>query len=107
MMRECGALIVHAHPFRESSYIDHIRLFPRQCDGVEVVNAARTAFENEMAEKYADHYGLLKLAGSDNHRGPNQKKLAGICCEEPICSEADFIERVRAGKTQIFTTVLD
>ena len=107
LMRECGALVVQAHPFREAGYIDHIRLFPRQCDGVEVVNATRSDFQNEMAEKFADHYGLLKLAGSDNHRGPNQKKQAGICCEEPICSVADFIERVKAGKTQIFTAEQD
>ena len=107
LMRECGALIVQAHPFREAAYIDHIRLFPRQCDGVEVANATRSDFQNEMAEKYADHYGLLKLAGSDNHRGPNQKKLAGICCDEPITGVADFIEKVKAEKTRIFTTVLD
>ena len=47
---EHGALVIHAHPFREAGYIDHIRLFPRCVQGVEIYNACRTDFENEMAE---------------------------------------------------------
>ena len=79
-----GALIIQAHPYREASYIDHIRLFPRHVHGVEIVNACRTEKENRMAEIYAENYSLLKFAGSDNHSGANQRKLAGMCCEEPI-----------------------
>ena len=37
---EHGALVIHAHPFREAGYIDHIRLFPRSVHGVEVMNAS-------------------------------------------------------------------
>ena len=102
MMSE-GALVVHAHPFREANYIDHIRLFPRGVEGVEVLNAERTDFENKMADLYADSYGFLKTAGSDNHVGRNAKRLAGLECEDAVESVEDFIKKVRAGKMSIFT----
>ncbi len=97
LMSEAGALIVHAHPFRESWYIDHIRLFPRKVHGVEVYNACRTDFENEIAEKYAENYGLLKFAGSDNHHGYKQSVFGGMCSATPIVDEQDFISRARNG----------
>lgn len=99
-----GALVIQAHPFRDSSYIDHIRLFPRCVDGVEILNASRPPFENEMAELYAKKYGFSCLtAGSDNHRAGDCPLLAGMECEAPIESVADFISRVRAGTMHIFT----
>ena len=104
-LMDSGALVIQAHPFREAHYIDHIRLFPRQIHGVEVMNANRTEAENALAKLYAAHYGLLETAGSDNHVGPNQKKLAGICCETPICSVEDFIHRVKNQQIEIFTAV--
>ena len=102
-LRENGAFIIHAHPFREARYIDHIRLFPRGIDGVEVINANRTDFENRMARIYAENYGFLESAGSDNHTARVQKMLAGVCSDEPINSEADFIEFVKQGKFKIFS----
>lgn len=105
LMRESGALIIQAHPFREASYISHIRLFPRKIDGVEIINANRTDEENAMAKLYADHYSLIHFAGSDNHTASKQKKLAGMCFEKPIESMEDFINKVKNGKAQIFTMV--
>lgn len=100
---ESGALVIQAHPFREAAYIDHIRLFPRQIHGVEVTNACRKDSENRLAEIYAEHYGLLKIAGTDNHLGPRQKKLAGVSFETPIESEADFVRRILRGEGELFT----
>ncbi len=102
-----GALVVHAHPFREASYIDHIRLFPRSVQGVEVINANRTDFENQMAAEYAENYNFLTIAGSDNHIGKAQKKLAGISTDTPIADELDFIDRVRRGALEIFFVSLE
>ncbi len=101
MMSE-GALVVQAHPFREAGYIDHIRLFPRCVEGIEVFNADRTDFENKMADLYADSYSLLKTAGSDNHCAGRAKRLAGLECKEPVENEADFIKKLRDGKLNIF-----
>ena len=102
LLAENGALIIQAHPFREAGYIDHIRLFPRHVHGVEIINACRSDFCNKMARIYAEEYGLLPFAGSDNHRGKDQKKLAGMWSFTPLSDERDFIARVRSGDMKIF-----
>ena len=102
MMMDDGALIIHAHPFREATYIDHIRLFPRHVQGVEVYNANRTDFENRLAEQYAENYGHLRFAGSDNHLGENQKCFGGIATEAKIDSVEDFIRLVLSGEAKAF-----
>lgn len=102
LMRDSGAFISQAHPFREAAYIDHIRLFPRCIEAVEVINANRTDFENRMADYYADAYGLLKTAGSDNHTAANQKRLGGMKFSSPINCVSDFVERVRRGEGELF-----
>ena len=102
-LMESGALVIQAHPYREAGYIDHIRLFPRQIHGVEIINANRNELENKMAKLYAENYGLLQFAGSDNHAGKNQKKLAGMCSKKPIANEKEFVERVKNGEMNVFT----
>ncbi len=102
LMAEHGALIIQAHPFRESQYINHIRLFPRHVHGIEIYNANRTDFENEMARQYAANYELLPFAGSDNHVGGAQTLLGGMESETPIRDEADFVKKVKAGEMQLF-----
>lgn len=102
LMQESGALIIQAHPYREARYINHIRLFPRHVHGVEIINGGGTDAQNELARFYAESYDLLTFAGSDNHSAANQKVLAGICCEEPIDSIADFITKFKAKQTEIF-----
>lgn len=103
LMMENEALVIQAHPYREASYIDHIRLFPRCIHGVEIVNACRSEEENQMAKIFAEHYGLLEFAGSDNHSGANQPNLAGVCFTDPILSIQDFIQKVKNKKAKIFT----
>ncbi len=98
---EHGALVIHAHPYREAGYIDHIRLFPRCVHGVEVINACRTEGENKMAQIYAEHYNLLPFAGSDNHTG-EKNTLAGMCSERPIVSEEDFVQAVKSCEMKLF-----
>lgn len=100
-MMECGALVIQAHPFREAGYIDHFQLFPRCVHGVEVINCGETD-SNLLAGQYCRHYGLIEFAGTDNHRGPLQKVLAGVCCQQPIDSAEDFVRKVKNGQTKIF-----
>lgn len=101
-LMENGALVIQAHPFREAHYIDHIRLFPRSVHGVEIINACRTDFENDMAKNYADNYGLLYFAASDNHIGSKLPVLAGMSSDTPLKDEQDFINRVKNGEMGIF-----
>lgn len=102
-MMEQGALVIQAHPFLQARYVDHIRLYPKQVHGVEVLNAHRKPEDNAMADLYAKHYGLLRIAGSDNHSGAAEKKLAGVQSARPVESEQDFVEMVKAGEMEIFS----
>ncbi len=104
-LMDSGALVVQAHPYREASYIDHIRLFPRCVQGVEVINTSQKDFElrTKLSEYYAAAYGLLRFAGSDNHNAKRAKLLAGLEFCTPIENEADFCRRVLNGEAEIFT----
>jgi len=107
MLMESGALVIQAHPYREASYIDHIRLFPRCVQGVETYNACRTELENRMALHYADSYGLLHFAGTDNHVAGRRTAFAGMESETPLKDEQDFINRVLSGEMKPFALDLN
>jgi len=107
LMASCGGLVIQAHPFRDASYIDHIRLFPKSVEGVEVYNGCRNDFENEMARLYAEHYGLIPFAGTDNHRAGLQKTFGGMESETPIDSVEKFILGVREGRLKPFKAVIE
>jgi len=77
-----------------------IRLLPRKVDAVETINATMTDFVNERADEYADNYGLLKVAGSDNHIGP-MEKLCAMSVPERLSEGKDMIEAIRNGKAKI------
>lgn len=100
LLAGAGALIIHAHPFRN---YDCIKLFPRFVHGAEIYNANRTEFENESARLYAERYGLIAFAGTDNHRGKDQTKFGGIKFNSPIASERDFCSAVLDGKFKTFS----
>lgn len=103
LLMKDGALVVQAHPYREAGYIDHIRLFPRSVHGVEVFNACRTDFENELAEQYCQNYDLIPFAGSDNHIGGGMSCLGGMLTEDkPIHSVQEFIDAVISGEARPF-----
>lgn len=102
MLMTDGALIIQAHPFREASYIDHIRLFPRHVHGVEIFNACRTDFENRLAVQYCENYELIPFAGSDNHNAGAMKRFGGMATSEPINDVADFISKVLLGAAKPF-----
>lgn len=97
-----GALVIQAHPFYEASYIDHIRLFPRHIHGVEVFNACRNSFQNELAKQYADAYNLIHFAGTDNHRGGARDVYSGMQTAVPIQNEQHFVELVLTGQASVF-----
>ena len=97
-----GGLVVQAHPYREADYIDHIRLFPSQVDGLEVVNAGRDARTNRLAGILAKEYGLLVTAGSDIHSA-SQNVLAGMEFDKRIADGKAFAQSVLKCEGKIFT----
>lgn len=101
-VREAGAFVSHAHPFREANYIKSIVLIPRGVDAVEV-NANRTDFENERAVEYARAYGLPLTAGSDNHIAHKQTKIFGMDFESCPETEKELAALLHEGKYQIKT----
>ena len=100
-VRDQGGIVIHAHPFREASYISMIRLIPRKCDGVEIVNSNRTELENRMAAIYAENYDLLPFAGSDNHTAA-QDKLNGIALQKKITDSHEFVQLIKNKKYRLF-----
>lgn len=103
MMAEDGALIVQAHPFREASYIDHVRLYPHSVHAVEIDNCGNKDFQNELAKQYADAYGLPYSAGSDNHNSRFIHRLAGVEFDTPLKDIDDFIARIKNGEAHTFS----
>lgn len=102
LMKDDGALLIHAHPFRSWSKIEFISLCPRLVHGVEIYNACRNGFENTLAKQYCENYRLIPFAGTDNHVGGNRESFGGIATEEPIKDLEDFISLVLSGKAKPF-----
>lgn len=73
-VHKSGGYVIHAHPFRVTSYFEELHLFPLWEDAVEVYNGSHCfpmydyvpAF-NDRAEWYAKQYNKIMTAGSDTH----------------------------------------
>ena len=92
-----GGFIVQAHPFRTPGKRDMIRLLPHKVDAVEIVNASRMSFENQMAALYAAQYSLCRFCGSDTH-STVIPRLAAIGMEMRAASAADILAAVIRGE---------
>lgn len=101
LMRQSGGFIIHAHPFRERDYIDHIELFPRDVDGVEIVNGAhlKQPEMNDRARIYAMMYGLPGTAGSDSHHLWALPQ-SGVELPRKVVRATDYLEMIRAGEVK-------
>lgn len=102
LVRSDGGFIVQAHPFREAYYISKIRLLPRKVDAVETINEGNTDFENQCADKYADMYNLIKVAGSDTH-SDQLVRVSGIQLRRRLKDINDMISAIKNRETDIFT----
>lgn len=105
IIHEGGGIVVHAHPFREESYIPEIRLFPEFIDAVEGVNASHTGIESEhvlhpefdvRAREYAKKYKLPMTAGSDVHK--TRIIGGGIRTKRRLKDVFDFINLIKTGE---------
>ena len=66
----------------------------------------RNDFENERANEYADNYGLLKVAASDNHVG-RIKRYCGIKTAKRVRDMREMAELIRRGEVELFTEYED
>ena len=97
LVHASGGYVFQAHPFREADYIEMIRLMPRKVDGVEILNACRTDFENRMAEEYAKNYDLIPMCGTDNHVGARER-LASLELSEKAENLEDIMNAILSRK---------
>ncbi len=113
-----GGVMIANHPFRYKldprfSFInpDHQAIDPSRpetaakleifavCDAVETLNGACSEEENQFALKVARHLGLAEVAGSDSH-SQNSIGCVTTLLDEPIATERDLIDLIRARKTR-------
>jgi histidinol phosphatase-like PHP family hydrolase len=103
LARASGGFVVQAHPFRQRSYMEMIRLLPDAVDAVEVINYGRDeggdAF-NARADWYADSYGLPKTAGSDCH-SVTWERLTGVVTPERFVKSSDYGRALLKGQSKL------
>lgn len=91
--RENGFLFVQAHPFRNTMTV----INPAFLDGVEVYNGHKGHdSRNEIADMWADKYGLIKTSGTDFHY-PHVPANAGILTDEKITTSEQLLEILKSG----------
>lgn len=91
--RENGCLFIQAHPFRNGMCV----ISPDALDGVEVFNGhAGHDSRNDIANAWADKFGLIKTSGTDFHYD-HAPANAGIITEEEITSMSRLVEILKSG----------
>mgnify|MGYP001039308976 FL=1 len=105
LVHEAGGIVVQAHPYREASYIEEIRLFPQYSDAVEGINASHSSLAkrslrhpeyNDRAVAYAREHGLPLTAGSDQHNA--DMVWGGMVFSRRLTDIRDFNRAVLGGE---------
>lgn len=93
-----GGAVIQAHPFRHRDYIKYILLGRKYCDGIEVANTGNTPDADACARRYAEAYGFLTTAGSDNHncQKADPARLMGVELDARLESVMDFARLIRS-----------
>lgn len=97
-VHKAGGAVIQAHPFRHRDYIKYILLGPKYCDGIEVANTGNAADSDACALRYAEAYGFLTTAGTDNHcwQRVDAAMLMGVETDECLRGPLDFARLIRA-----------
>ena len=93
-----GWLFIQAHPFRHTMKV----VDPKMVDGVEVYNAKNESFRNFIADKWADHFGLIKTSGTDIHK-PHETPKGGILTAKKMETMQDVLEVIKSGNYKLVT----
>lgn len=102
VVRDFGALVIQAHPFRVREYITDPGTYPLELiDGIEVYNRGNTPEANEAAEKFAlENPSLIFTSGADTHT-VESFPFAGIETDERIKDGAALVALLRSGKYEL------
>lgn len=101
LAKENEILVIQAHPFRNNMQITP----PHLIDGIEVHNGSLGGYynidsRNDIAELWAEKFGLIKTSGSDFHT-PMDKINSGIITKKKIKNLSQLIEILKSGDYQI------
>ena len=102
-VKENGGMAIEAHPFREASYINTVRLFPNIIDGMEVRNTAPehyTEIGDNIAKVICEGYNLAMTSGSDSH-SVDRIGMGGMEFDEKVNNIYDFIRLVKEGSGKL------
>lgn len=110
VINEGGGMVIQAHPFREEWYIDEVRIYPNDVEGVEIVNATHSNTRSHShnnpefdtkAIALAKEYNHLTTGGSDMHS--TDLFGGGMAFPTKLESIQDFISRVRNRDDYVIT----
>ena len=91
-MKEVGALIYQAHPFRNNMMVTD----PSLLFGVETWNAhPKHPSRNDLAELWAQRYALHRISGSDIHHAAHLPS-GGILTDTPITTVEELLAVLRS-----------
>jgi len=93
-----GGCVVHAHPFRQHTFLSTVTLTPYFIDAIEAANAGNNEdIYDAEAFEYAQILGLPKVAGSDGHSVSNLGRNGGpygIVVPEKLESVHDYVSLI-------------
>lgn len=110
LVEQEGGIIIHAHPYREETYIKEIRLFPEYVHGVECLNACHSNPNSsahyhpeydELAHRYAREHDFIITAGSDMHK--TELYGGGMAFANKLKNIDDFVKALYEKRECILT----
>ena len=94
-----GGCIVHAHPFRQHTYLSTVTLAPYLVDAIEAANAGnRESIYDAQAFEYARIIALPAVAGSDAHNVSSLERSGGpygIYVPVQLTSVHDYVSLIK------------
>ena len=99
-VHEDGGYIIHVHPFRESKFTKVLRLYPREVDAMETINAVNTDFQNQISEYIATRYNITKVCGTDNHVGLREK-IAAMLLDTRVTDIGGLIDEIKNNRYEV------
>ncbi len=100
LIRESGGILIHAHPFRDRGN-GMICLMPNLTDGVEIANKQDLPRECFLAEQYAENFNLMKVGGTDFHKGEHLMCLGGVALPTRVSDVSELFGCIRSGQARI------
>lgn len=103
-VRDFGALVIQAHPYRVRDYISdpELMLDPNLLDGFETFNGSNSFEDNEKARIYAEKFDKICTCGSDAHVTVFDH-TCGIESFERMKTAEDLIRVLKTGNYKLHT----